>query len=85
MKEIKKKTLCLPSSDKLRAKGVQLNKDLSYGEIIKKDVVQVFSDAAKATFDYLPWFNGFIIYEGGIRGEGVASSKEVETRAVLIH
>lgn len=77
--------LCLTSSDKLRAKDVQLNKDLSFGEIIKKDVVQVFSNVAKATFDHLPWFNGFIIYEGGIRGEGVVSSKEIETRAILIH
>lgn len=84
MKELKN-TFCLPSSNKLRAKDVQLNKDLSYGEKIKKDVVQVFSDAAKATFDYLLRLNGFIIYEGGIRGEGVASSKEVETRAILIH
>ena len=38
--------LFLPSSDKLNVMDVQLDKDLSFGEIIKKDVVQVFYDVA---------------------------------------
>lgn len=38
--------LCLSSSDKLKIKDKQLNKDLTFEEIIKRDVVQVFFYAA---------------------------------------
>lgn len=50
---------CLSSSDKLKIKDKQLNKDLTFEEIIKRDVVQVFVYAAfkgvndKATFIYI--------------------------------
>lgn len=89
-----KNLLCLPTSDKLKIRDVQLHKDLRFGETIiikKKDVEQVFSDATfnrgwhgNAIFDYLLWFTGSIICTGDIRGEGVASSKEAEKRAILV-